>query len=157
MWELLFNSGLHGGSFNTFMGRAGDKGRWAFHLDCNKASMLIDDRVQVANVHHCLITHHCLLCPGATLIVIRDKKGHLFGGYAADAWSKHGVFYGTSVSFLFGLLPSTVKYEASGANTNMMWCGQGFTQLPNGFGWGGQVISDASIILTRRSTTLRKR
>ncbi|KAK9919117.1 hypothetical protein WJX75_009510 [Coccomyxa subellipsoidea] len=100
-WELLFNSRLHGSSFNTFMGKAAER--------------------------------------GPTLTLIRDKKGHLFGGYAADAWSKHGVFYGGSLSFLFGLLPRTVKFTATGANANMMWCGQGFSQLPNGLGWGGQV------------------
>ena len=26
VWELLFNSNLHGGSFNTFLGRCGGKG-----------------------------------------------------------------------------------------------------------------------------------
>jgi hypothetical protein len=56
------------------------------------------------------------------------------------------VFYGGSLSFLFGLLPRTVKFTATGANANMMWCGQGFSQLPNGLGWGGQVIHDAEFL-----------
>lgn len=126
-------------------GRLEIKVSWLLPPDWSISSHV--HQVEIAFLYYCLIIYHCLFCPGATLILIRDKKGHLFGGYAADAWSKRGVFYGSSLSFLFGLLPSTVKYAASGANTNMMWCGQGFTQLPNGFGWGGQVIADATMIL----------
>ncbi len=92
--------------------------------------------------------------PGPTLTLIRDKKGHLFGGYAADAWSKHGVFYGSSVSFIFGLLPKTVKFTATGANANMLWCGQGFTQISNGLGWGGQVSADMHACMQKTSVPL---
>lgn len=72
-------------------------------------------------------------------MLVRDKKGHLFGGYAADGWAKHGQFYGSALSFIFGLAPAVVRFRASGANQNMLWCGQGFSQLPNGIGWGGKV------------------
>lgn len=31
---------------------------------------------------------------GPTLLVIRDKKGHLFGGMAVDSWECRAKFYG---------------------------------------------------------------
>ena len=73
------------------------------------------------------------------MVLVRDKKGHLFGGYAAEGWSKHGQFYGSALSFIFSIAPAVARFRASGANDNMLWCGQGFSQLPNGIGWGGKV------------------
>jgi hypothetical protein len=40
---------------------------------------------------------------------------------------------------VFGVLPSLARFHAGGANANIQWCGQNFAQLPNGFGFGGQV------------------
>lgn len=40
---------------------------------------------------------------------------------------------------IFSLLPTARMYPASGINANLQWCGIGFTQLPNGLGFGGQV------------------
>ena len=40
---------------------------------------------------------------------------------------------------IFSLLPQALVYPASGINANLQWCGQGFSQLPNGVGFGGQV------------------
>ena len=42
---------------------------------------------------------------------------------------------------MFSVLPNLARFPASGANSNVQWCGQNFAQLPNGFGWGGQVGS----------------
>lgn len=70
---------------------------------------------------------------------VKDKKGHVFGGFAADGWEKHGKFYGSGASFLFTLLPTFQVYFATGINTNFQWCGYKFKQLPNGIGFGGQV------------------
>ncbi|CAK0746161.1 hypothetical protein CVIRNUC_001671 [Coccomyxa viridis] len=100
VWELLFNGQVNGASFNTFMGKAAEK--------------------------------------GPAMVLVWDKKGHLFGGYAAEGWSKHGQFYGSALSFIFSLAPAVARFRASGANDNMLWCGQGFSQLPNGIGWGGK-------------------
>lgn len=46
---------------------------------------------------------------------------------------------GDYASSIFSLLPSAHIYPASGINPNIQWCGIGFTQLPNGVGFGGQV------------------
>jgi hypothetical protein len=31
---------------------------------------------------------------GPTLVLVKDKQGHLFGGYASEPWVKNGKFYG---------------------------------------------------------------
>jgi hypothetical protein len=51
----------------------------------------------------------------------------------------HGCTSGDHSNWVFGLLPAVLTYPASGINTNLQWCGQGFSQLPNGIGFGGQV------------------
>lgn len=63
----------------------------------------------------------------------------MFGGYASEAWEKHGTFYGSAASFLFQLEPAFAVHFASGVNENFQWCAQKFSQLPNGVGFGGQV------------------
>jgi hypothetical protein len=74
-----------------------------------------------------------------TLLLVRDKAGHLFGGVASRPWQKRGSYYGDFGSFIFSLLPCAAVYHASGINQNFQWCGIGFSQLPNGLGFGGQV------------------
>jgi hypothetical protein len=46
---------------------------------------------------------------------------------------------GDYASSIFSLLPQAHLYPASGINANLQWCGVGFSQLPNGIGFGGQV------------------
>lgn len=73
-----------------------------------------------------------------TLLVLKDDGGHVVGGYAPVPWTKHGDFYGEFTTFVFSLLPATRVYRASGINAHFQWCGVGFSQLPNGIGFGGQ-------------------
>ena len=70
---------------------------------------------------------------------VRDKRGAVFGGYAADAWAKRGTFYGSPMCFLFSLAPRFALHFASGVNGHYQWCGHRFNELPNGIGFGGQV------------------
>lgn len=35
-----------------------------------------------------------VLDAGPTLLLVRDKQGHLFGGFASESWHKNGQFYG---------------------------------------------------------------
>ena len=102
-WHLLFNSNIHGMSFNTFFGKI--RGR------------------------------------GATLLIVKDTEGSVCGGFAPQPWDKKGSFYGDYSSFLFTLEPQYTVYKPSGVNENFQWCGQGFSELPNGVGFGGQVSS----------------
>ena len=34
---------------------------------------------------------------GPTITLIKDKQGHVFGGFSADPWERHGTFYGDSL------------------------------------------------------------
>eukprot|EP00850_Spirogloea_muscicola_P017595 SM000153S01584 [mRNA] locus=s153:59860:61411:+ [translate_table: standard] len=78
--------------------------------------------------------------PRPTILVVRDKGGALFGGYASQPWERRSTFYGDLKSFLFTLTPAMRLHKASGANTNILWCASGFTSdsVPNGVGLGGQ-------------------
>eukprot|EP01025_Chloroclados_australasicus_P029015 TRINITY_DN2882_c0_g1_i1.p1 TRINITY_DN2882_c0_g1~~TRINITY_DN2882_c0_g1_i1.p1 ORF type:complete len:430 (-),score=42.54 TRINITY_DN2882_c0_g1_i1:547-1836(-) len=78
---------------------------------------------------------------GPTVIIIREKggNGNVFGAYASESWEKKGQFYGSHSNFLFRLSPSFEVFNATGFNTNFQWCGHNFKELPNGFGFGGQI------------------
>ncbi|KAL3142937.1 hypothetical protein ABBQ38_003222 [Trebouxia sp. C0009 RCD-2024] len=76
---------------------------------------------------------------GPTMLLVKDKAGHVFGGYASEPWLKNGKYYGNFSSFLFQLLPSVAVYTPSGVNQNFQYCGHNFASLPNGIGFGGQV------------------
>jgi hypothetical protein len=73
------------------------------------------------------------------LVQVRDKGGAIFGGFASEAWTKTGHFYGSESSFVFRLCPDFSVHFPSGANRNFQWCGLKFKELPNGCGFGGQV------------------
>ncbi|DBA99854.1 hypothetical protein WJX77_006296 [Trebouxia sp. C0004] len=76
---------------------------------------------------------------GPTLLLVKDKQGQLFGGYASEPWLKNGKYYGNFSTFLFQLLPKVATYNPSGANQNFQYCGHNFASVPNGIGFGGQV------------------
>ncbi|KAJ0088766.1 hypothetical protein Patl1_32670 [Pistacia atlantica] len=62
---------------------------------------------------------------GPTLLIIKDKEGYIYGGYASQPWEKHGDFYGDMKSFLFQLYPKAAIFRPTGANNNLQW---GFDQ-----------------------------
>lgn len=55
------------------------------------------------------------------MLIIKDKEGHIYGGYASQPWEKHGDFYGDMKSFLFQLYPKAAIYRPTGANCNLQW------------------------------------
>lgn len=78
---------------------------------------------------------------GPTVLIIKDKAGHIYGGYASQPWEKHSDFYGDMKCFLFQLYPKASTYRPTGANNNLQWCAVNFTSegIPNGLGFGGRV------------------
>ncbi|KAL3839331.1 hypothetical protein ACJIZ3_023922 [Penstemon smallii] len=78
---------------------------------------------------------------GPTVLIIKDKEGYIYGGYASQPWEKHGDFYGDMKSFLFQLYPKASIYRPTGANHNLQWCAVNFSSesIPNGIGFGGKV------------------
>ncbi|KAL9238876.1 hypothetical protein vseg_013247 [Gypsophila vaccaria] len=78
---------------------------------------------------------------GPTLLIIKDREGCIYGGYASQPWEKHSDFYGDMKCFLFQLHPKVYMYRPTGANTNLQWCAVNFgsESIPNGLGFGGRV------------------
>lgn len=78
---------------------------------------------------------------GPSVLVVKDKQGCVYGGYASQPWEKHSDFYGDMKSFLFTLHPKAAIYRPTGKNTNLQWCAANFSSesIPNGVGFGGQV------------------
>ncbi|KAL8505146.1 hypothetical protein ACS0TY_016379 [Phlomoides rotata] len=100
-WKLLYHSGVHGLSFNTFLGNMQNE---------------------------------------PTVLIIKDKEGYIYGGFASQPWEKHPDFYGDMRSFLFQLYPKASIFRPSGANHNLQWCAVNFSSdsIPNGIGFGGR-------------------
>lgn len=78
---------------------------------------------------------------GPTLLIVKDKEGCVFGGYASQPWERHADFYGDMKCFLFQLYPTASIFRPTGANNNLQWCAVNFSSenIPNGIGFGGQV------------------
>ncbi|OMO68491.1 TLDc [Corchorus olitorius] len=78
---------------------------------------------------------------GPTILIIKDREGYIFGGYASQALEKHSNFYGDMKSFLFQLYPKASIFRPTGANTNLQWCAVNFSSeaIPNGIGFGGRI------------------
>ncbi|BFZ19623.1 hypothetical protein BsWGS_22662 [Bradybaena similaris] len=75
---------------------------------------------------------------GLTYIIVRDKDGYMFGGFAAVPWDLSPKFVGNSYCFLFTVKPSYCCYKPTGYNANFMYLNHQVQTLPNGLGMGGQ-------------------
>ncbi|CAI5668249.1 unnamed protein product [Oreochromis niloticus] len=79
-----------------------------------------------------------LMKRGPTLLLIRDTKGHVFGGFASHTWEVKPQFQGDSRCFLFTVSPKLRVYTATGYNQHFMYLNQNQQTMPNGLGMGGQ-------------------
>lgn len=75
---------------------------------------------------------------GSTIIIIREKSGKIFGGYASSSWTPKPKFYGTSDCFLYTQEPLKI-YHSSNINSNYQYFNFGTKTLTNGLCFGGQV------------------
>ena len=75
----------------------------------------------------------------ATLLVVRDRSGHVFGGFVSEPWRASPDFYGHESSFLFRLQPVMSVHRAGRYNTNFQYFNSGMEMLPNGIAMGGQL------------------
>lgn len=80
-----------------------------------------------------------LLAEGPSLVLIQDREGPLFGGYASTSWKLTPTFYGDENSFLFRLRPELRICLPTGYNQNFQYINSGASTLPNGLGMGGQL------------------
>lgn len=69
---------------------------------------------------NCLIKF-CSIDGGPTVLIVKDKQGYIYGGYASQPLEKHGDFYGDLKSFLFQLYPKAAIFKPTGANNNIQW------------------------------------
>ncbi|TPX64319.1 hypothetical protein SpCBS45565_g05961 [Spizellomyces sp. 'palustris'] len=76
---------------------------------------------------------------GAVLVAVRDKDGHIFGGFASKDFKLNPKFYGDSTSFVFSLRPQIGVYLPTGYNDHYQYFNSGTQTLPNGMGFGGQL------------------
>ncbi|XP_057976314.1 uncharacterized protein LOC131163670 isoform X2 [Malania oleifera] len=58
---------------------------------------------------------------GPTVLIIKDKEGCIYGGYASQPWMRHSDFYGDMKSFLFQLYPKASIFRPTGANSKLQW------------------------------------
>ncbi|XP_068597989.1 MTOR-associated protein MEAK7 [Brachionichthys hirsutus] len=79
-----------------------------------------------------------LMKRGPTLLLIKDTKGHIFGGFASPGWEVRPQFHGDSRCFLFTVFPRLRVYTATGYNQHFMYLNQNQQTMPNGLGMGGQ-------------------
>ncbi|XP_077451975.1 MTOR-associated protein MEAK7 isoform X3 [Stigmatopora argus] len=75
---------------------------------------------------------------GPTLLLIKDTKGYVFGGFASISWEVKPQFQGDSRCFLFSVFPRLSVYSATGYNQHFMYLNQNQHTMPNGLGMGGQ-------------------
>ncbi|XP_074487822.1 MTOR-associated protein MEAK7 [Sebastes fasciatus] len=75
---------------------------------------------------------------GPTLLLVKDTKGHVFGGFASHAWEVKPQFQGDSRCILFTVFPRLRVYTATGYNQHFMYLNQNQQTMPNGLGMGGQ-------------------
>ncbi|KAL1115438.1 hypothetical protein AAG570_007468 [Ranatra chinensis] len=76
---------------------------------------------------------------GATLLLVRDADGLVFGFYASQSWHPAPSFYGDKNCFLFTLRPEMNKFEATGYNSNYQYINADDANLPKGLGAGGRI------------------
>ncbi|XP_051513122.1 MTOR-associated protein MEAK7-like [Myxocyprinus asiaticus] len=75
---------------------------------------------------------------GPTVLLIKDTKGHIFGGFASQSWEVKPQFQGDSRCFLFSVFPFMRVFTCTGYNNHYMYLNQGQQTMPNGLGMGGQ-------------------
>lgn len=73
-----------------------------------------------------IVQLNCRNDEGPTVLIIKDKEGYLYGGYASQPWERHGDFYGDMKCFLFQLYPQAAVFKPTGANTNLQWVSSHF-------------------------------
>ncbi|KAK8554019.1 hypothetical protein V6N13_072940 [Hibiscus sabdariffa] len=56
-----------------------------------------------------------ILNDGPTVLIIKDREGYIFGGFASQPWERHSDFYGDMKSFLFQLYPKASIFRPTRA------------------------------------------
>jgi hypothetical protein len=83
-------------------------------LQLNSVGLEIRNALTALNLDH---RNHA----GPTMLIIKDKDGYIYGGYASQQWERHAEFYGDMKCYIFQLNPKASIFRPTGANTNLQW------------------------------------
>ncbi|CAH1116496.1 unnamed protein product [Phaedon cochleariae] len=75
---------------------------------------------------------------GPSVLVLEDKNGYMFGGFAPANWELGPKFFGDDSSYLFTLAPRMRVYPSTGYNQHFQYLNLHQQTLPNGLAMGGQ-------------------
>ncbi|XP_021026682.1 MTOR-associated protein MEAK7 isoform X1 [Mus caroli] len=75
---------------------------------------------------------------GPSLLVLEDRDGYVFGGFASCSWEVKPQFQGDNRCFLFSIAPRMATHLHTGYNNHFMYLNYGQQTMPNGLGMGGQ-------------------
>ncbi|XP_028608994.1 MTOR-associated protein MEAK7 isoform X1 [Grammomys surdaster] len=75
---------------------------------------------------------------GPSLVVLEDRDGYVFGGFASCSWEIKPQFQGDNKCFLFSIAPRMATHLYTGYNNHFMYLNCGQQTMPNGLGMGGQ-------------------
>lgn len=81
---------------------------------------------------------HRIVYQGPTILLVKDRDGVVFGGFASTSWKVRSSFQGDKDCFVFTVNPSMSTYHPTGINDHYMYLNVGMQTIPNGLGMGGQ-------------------
>ncbi|XP_018576195.1 TLD domain-containing protein 1 [Anoplophora glabripennis] len=75
---------------------------------------------------------------GPSVLIVEDRNGYMFGGFAPANWELGPKFFGDDSSFLFTLAPRMRVFPSTGYNQHFQYLNLHQQTLPNGLAMGGQ-------------------
>lgn len=75
---------------------------------------------------------------GPSVLVLEDRNGYVFGGFAPANWALGPNFFGDDSCFLFTLSPRMRVYPSTGYNQHFQYLNLHQQTMPNGLAMGGQ-------------------
>lgn len=75
---------------------------------------------------------------GASVIIVEDTDGYIYGGFAPVSWTMSPKFVGNDNAYLFTLRPKMRVFGTTGYNDHYQYLNLHQQTMPNGLGMGGQ-------------------
>ncbi|KAL1501204.1 hypothetical protein ABEB36_006576 [Hypothenemus hampei] len=75
---------------------------------------------------------------GPSVLVLEDRSGYIFGGFAPANWALGPNFFGDDSCFLFTLAPRMRVFPSTGYNQHFQYLNLHQQTMPNGMAIGGQ-------------------
>ncbi|KAJ8928882.1 hypothetical protein NQ314_018488 [Rhamnusium bicolor] len=72
------------------------------------------------------------------VLVVEDRNGYMFGGFAPANWELGPKYFGDDSSFLFTLAPRMRAFPSTGYNQHFQYLNLHQQTMPNGLAMGGQ-------------------